>query len=86
MSLDRIKEESKKTTQEMKARIGGFVAGGFGIAAGIAWNDAIRALIEYLFPLDKNSILMKFTYAFILTLVIVFITVYLMRFLSDSER
>ena len=83
--LNKVREEGKRTTNEIRARVGSYIIGGLGVVVGIAWNDAIRALIEYLFPLDKNSILMKFVYALILTLIVVIVTLYLMRFISKQE-
>lgn len=57
----------------------GYVTAGLGVVAGLAWNDAIRSLIEYVFPLQRNTVLIKFVYALIITLVVVVIGIYLAR-------
>ncbi|MBI4159908.1 hypothetical protein HY504_01950 [Candidatus Wolfebacteria bacterium] len=56
-----------------------------GLVAGLAWNEAIKAFIEYFFPVSQNSILAKLTYAVLLTIIVVVLTVYLVR-LTGKER
>ncbi|MEK7519956.1 MAG: DUF5654 family protein [Patescibacteria group bacterium] len=67
---------------EVKNQAASYIAAAFGFVAGLAWNDAIKALIEYLFPLSTNTVLAKFAYAIILTVIVVVVTVYLMRVLK----
>ncbi|PIR73641.1 MAG: hypothetical protein COU40_01520 [Candidatus Moranbacteria bacterium CG10_big_fil_rev_8_21_14_0_10_35_21] len=71
---------------EFRNRIKGYIAAAFGLVAGLAWNEAIRSSIEYIFPLDKNSIWAKFIYAILLTIVLVIVTIYINRILSDDEK
>lgn len=86
-SVQTIASESKKVTSEVTDKIVGFLTGAFGLIAGLAWNDAITALIEYFFPLDKNGLVAKFIYATLLTVLLVIVTIYLMRWLKkDSEK
>ena len=70
---------------EVREQTLGFITAGLGLVAGLAWNDAIKALIEYLFPLEKNGIPAKFLYAIVITLVVVFLSVYLVRWLKREE-
>ena len=58
-------------TMEVRQRTAGYILAGLGFVAGLAWNDAIKSLIEYVFPLDKNNLAVKFLYAGIATLLIV---------------
>jgi len=53
--------------------------------AGLAWNEAIKALIEYLYPLDKNSLLAKFVYAALITIIVVVFTTYLFGSKEESK-
>ncbi len=64
----------------------GYVVGALGLTAGLAWNEAIKALIEYLFPLSKNNLVAKFIYASIITLVVVVISVYLVKLFDRKEK
>ena len=71
---------------EVKERTVSYMVAAFGLVAGLAWNDAIKALIEHYFPLESGtSIVAKFIYAFLVTIVIVVITTYLMR-LSGGQK
>jgi hypothetical protein len=61
-----------------------YVTAGLGLVAGLAWNEAIGSMIEYLIPLEKDSIWAKFLYAIIVTVVLVLITDHLARLLRGS--
>lgn len=76
------KEVLKK---EIRRRMVGYIAAGMGFVAGLAWNDAIKSLIEYLFPLAKNSVLMKFTYAVLLLIFITVVLVYLEKLFKTED-
>jgi len=57
--------------KELSSKVTGYIVTAFGLVVGLAWNDAIKELIKYLFPLDTNTILAKFIYAVILTIMVV---------------
>lgn len=77
--LEEIKPERPDLRTEIQEKVIGYVGAGFGLIASLAWNEAIKALIEYVFPLKQNTILAKFLYAGAMTLVLVFVTMYLVR-------
>ena len=77
-----LKSESKKFSNTAHERTVGYIEGGLGVVAGLAWNEAVRALIEYLVPISKNTILAKFGYALTITLIVVLIATYLTRTLK----
>ncbi|HEX9722068.1 MAG TPA: DUF5654 family protein [Candidatus Paceibacterota bacterium] len=77
---------TKKFKQEFRARTVGFIATALGLVVGLAWNDAVASLIAVVFPIDKNSIIAKFLYAGILTVVVVTVIVLLMRFMEEKEE
>lgn len=83
---DRIKEESKIIKIEVQERMLGFITGAFGLVAGLAWNDAIKALIEYAFPLGRESIWAKFIYATLISCVVVLLTITLVRLFKRNEK
>ena len=70
---------------EIGSRVTGYIVAAFGVVAGLAWNDAIGTLIDFLFPLEKNTILAKFIYAVLITIALVAITIYISRFLKKRE-
>jgi hypothetical protein len=63
-----------------------YVMAGFGLVAGLAWNDAIRSFIEYAFPMNKGSIWAKFIYAFIMTALVVLVGWHLEKFFRREDE
>jgi C4-dicarboxylate transporter len=84
--FEKIKKESEEIKTEAKQRIVGYIVAAFGLVAGLAWNEAIKSLIEYIFPLSRNTLLLKFIYAILMTLVLVFISIYLVKLLKAEEK
>ena len=82
---EEVKEEASRLEREMRERIAGYLVGAFGLVAGLAWNDAIKSLIEYLFPLKQNSVAAKFAYAIAITFVLVVVTMYIVRIFKKSD-
>jgi len=82
--FEKIKKESEEVKTEIKQRTIGYIIGAFGLVAGLAWNEAIKSLIEYIFPLSRDTLLLKFVYAILITLVLVLVSIYLVR-LSNTE-
>ena len=76
--------EQKTLRTEVKERTVGYILAAFGLVAGLAWNDAIKSLIDTLIKQPGNSILIKFLYAIGVTVVIVIITVYLVKLIEKK--
>lgn len=75
------KSSSKpRLASELRERTIGYVLTALGLVAGFAWNEAIKSLIEYVFPAAQNGLVAKFVYAGLITLAVVIVTRYLMRF------
>ena len=64
----------------------GYIIAAFGLVAGLAWNDAIKALIEYLFPLSQNTLFAKFGYAVLVTVLAVLATTYALNTFTESDE
>lgn len=83
---ERLKEETKNLKKEIHQQTLGYILAAFGLVAGLAWNEAIKSLIETIFPVSANTLLIKFIYALLVTLVVVLITVYLSRLFKKDEN
>ncbi len=83
---ERIKNSSRKIKREIQEKTFEYLLAAFGLVAALAWNDAIKSLIEYFFPLDKNTILIKFYYAILITFIVVLVSVYLKKLLGDKKE
>lgn len=79
-----LKREKEKVKQEIRERVIAYVAAAFGLVVGLAWNEAVKSLIEYFLPLGGNTIFAKFLYAAILTFIAVIGSVYAIRFLKKD--
>jgi hypothetical protein len=85
LPVKEIKAESQKIGQKIKHQMYSYVVAALGLVAGLAWNEAIKFAIDYLFPISKNTILAKFLYASLMTLVAVVFTLYLARILKEED-
>ena len=64
----------------------GYLTGALGLVAGLAWNDAVKSLIEMLFPLNASSVWVKFIYAIIITIIVVLVGQYILKLSSEEEQ
>lgn len=71
--------------KEIRERTIGYIMAAFGLVAGLAWNDAISALIRYIFPIEQNGLIAKFFYAIVITVAAVAITMYMVRALRNQN-
>ncbi len=74
------KNELKKDLREKGE---GYIAAALGLVAGLAWNDAIKSLIDLFFPEQNAAVLPKFIYAIVITIIVVLISRYL---LTPSDK
>ncbi len=79
LKLESIRANSARLRKEVEAQTIGYIVGALGIVAGLAWNDAVKALIDYIFPAAQNSVKAKFSYAILITIGVVIVTMLLVR-------
>lgn len=82
---DFMKKEIGEIKKQIRQQTLGYILAGFGLVAGLAWNEAIKDFIEYIFPLQQNSLLAKFIYAILLTILFVVISMYIVRISKNDE-
>lgn len=78
MVLKKIKEGQVTIRKEIKEKTIGYILAAFGFVAGLAWNEAIKSLIEQFFP-NTGNVLIKFVYAIIVTVAVVIASIYLVK-------
>lgn len=71
---------SKRFQEEIREQMISYILAAFGFVTGLAWNEAIQSLIKYLVPQTGNSVLAKFSYAFLITITLVIIASNLRKF------
>lgn len=72
--------------KELKSKTFGYISAALGLVAGLAWNDAIKYAIESLFPLSKDTIVIKFLYAVVVTIAVVILIKYLTAIINKEEE
>ncbi len=86
MVLKKIKEHQAILKKEIKEKTVGYILAAFSFVAGLAWNEAIRSFIDQVFPHSNSSVLIKFVYAVLVTIIIVIVTVYLIKLTEKKEE
>ncbi|MCX6785854.1 MAG: DUF5654 family protein [Candidatus Komeilibacteria bacterium] len=77
--------EKQKLSIEVKEKIIGYILAAFGLVAGLAWNDAIKSLIEKIFPATGSGLIAKFAYAVLITLIIIIISFNLTKLIKKQK-
>ena len=75
----------EKARKAIKKKMFGYIAAGFGLVAGLAWNDAIKAIIEKFIPDTASTIIAKLIYAIIITAVVGVILFYVEKSLEEDN-
>lgn len=80
MVIKQLRKETAQVRNKVREVSATYIASGLGIVVGLSWNEAIKSGIAYLYPESSGgSLLAKFVYAFILTIIVVFVTAYIIR-------
>lgn len=82
--IKNVREESRLVKEEIKKQSFGYILTALGLVAGLAWNQAISAFIQEVFPVNSSGLLAKFIYAVIVTILVVVLSKVLLR-ISDSS-
>ena len=83
--MEHLRNHKRTVHDEIREKTAGYILAGFGVVAGLAWNDAIVSFIDYFFPLSKDGVFAKFLYAFLITFLVVVVSIYLIRILQKRE-
>lgn len=83
--LEKIRQSSAELSREVREKVVGYIVAAFGLVAGLAWNDAVKATIETYFPAQENSLLARYGYAIFISVIVVSISVSLLRLTKRQE-
>lgn len=70
---------------EIRSRLVSYLVAAFGLVAGLAWNEAVKDLINHFFPLNSDALWAKFLYAVIITVLVVVVSVILLRLSGKKD-
>ncbi len=85
-NLYNFKEEQKKLRSEVWGRLIVSLLAAFGFVVALSWNDAIKSVIDYYFPLGSSGLVPKFVYAIALTIGVAVIGFYLSKLAAKKEE
>ena len=83
---NQLAEEKKDLRLELLEKVSTLATAGFGLVAALAWNDAIKAMFDSLFPTPGDNLAAKFSYALVITILIVIITIQLGRAVNLAKK
>jgi len=81
-----IKGKGAELEKEIREKTLGYIITSFGLVAGLAWNDAIKALIDRFASDPGNGLKAKFLYALIMTIFVVAISLYLSKIFKIEKK
>ena len=84
--LSKIKKRGEEVGERFREQTTGYITAALGLVAGLAWNDAIKGLIDYLFPISKDTVLVRFVYAIIITISVVLISRWLITVIGGAKK
>ncbi len=85
LNNQKLEKKECRLKKELEEKIMSYVIAAFGLVAGLAWNDAIKTLIEVVFPTKGNNLIAKFSYAILFTIILVIVTVYLGKIFKKEK-
>lgn len=72
-------EEKPKLREAVVEKSIGYLLAGFGFVAALAWNEAIQSLFTEIFGPSRGSLIAKFGYAVLITLIVTIVSIRLGR-------
>lgn len=81
-----IKGKGAELEREVREKTLGYIITSFGLVAGLAWNDAIKAFIDRFYSDPGNGLKAKFLYASLLTVIVVIVSLYVARLFKVDKK
>lgn len=70
--------ETKEIKQQIKHKTIEYIGTALGLVAALAWNDAIKSIIDYFF-ITGNGVIAKLVYAILISVLVITVTYYLVQ-------
>lgn len=84
MDIKQVIDDGKNLKTEVREKTVGYILSALGLVAGLAWNEAIKDIINQLLPISQDAIWAKLIYAVLVTIFVVVLSVYLLRLSKKS--
>lgn len=83
--MEILKKESANLQKEFQEKTYGYIMAALGLVAGLAWNEAIKGLIETIYPASGSGLWLKFVYAVAVTTFLVVFSLILAKIFSKKD-
>lgn len=84
--LEKIQEEKMRLKREVRNQTLTLIITSFGLVAGLAWNEAVKAFIELFFPPTGSGVIAKTIYAIFITFIVVLASSTLTKMKRNNEN
>jgi uncharacterized membrane protein YidH (DUF202 family) len=81
-----LKREKSEITPRLREQIFTLIGGAFGLVAALAWNDAVQTLFREIFPVQAHSVIAKFAYAAVVTVIAVYFLIKVEKIFRKTEK
>jgi C4-dicarboxylate transporter len=82
----KLEEEKRKIESTFKNQLETILLAAFAFVAGLSWREVINSVIDYVFPLNKDTIVAKFLYAIVVTFFLTLTGLYVVRFINKGSH
>lgn len=86
MPPENLQTKKNKLSSQVRQQIVGYIVAALSLVAGLAWNDAVKSIIEHFFYANSNSLWAKVIYAFLLSVLVALVSYFLLRFTITDEK
>lgn len=84
--IKEFKDDTEEFAGKVWEKVTGYLLAAFGLVAGLAWNDAIKAIIKSIWPLDDDGAKAQIIYALAMTVLVVGITAVFVKLSKKNEK
>jgi len=81
-----VQEDKPALKIEILEKISTLATAAFGLVAALAWNDAIKAIFDQLFPKPGGNLLVSIGYAAVVTVLVIIVTIQLGRVVNLAKN
>lgn len=79
-------KKNKSLKVEILEKLATLMTTGFGLVAALAWNDTIKMLFSRIFDKPEGSLLAMLGYSFVITVIVVILTIQLGRLVNLAKN
>lgn len=84
--IKEAKEDVTEFASDVWEKVTGYLLAAFGLVAGLAWNDAIKAIIQTVWPIENEGARAQLIYAIAMTLLVIVVTAIFVKLSKKNQK